>query len=229
LVYIIDRKILSTNVKYLLPIFSFVWLFIDSFFLLKNKKAEDVLVRKLIDITIFVLFVIASTGWFKSPFFFVVYLLSIIIAFVYSNIAGLGFIVSLITIFLISLERINPASDSMILASLILAFPTAIILRNKYIKFQEEQKRILVVENERKNHKNSTGELHENPLILFAISLRTQINDIKQLAYELKEVSGQEAEKDRSRIIASCEEALRILKRFEQKTLGKRTLKTLNY
>lgn len=176
-----------------------------------------------------VLFLVGATGWFFSPFFFILYLLGITLALMYVPTISIGFIVTLVILFSFNIGEVDLTYDFLIVLSLLSTIPVGLFLRREYLKLKESAKEILILQHEHEKYKNELEEVLANTMNNFAVNLRQPLNDIKQLAFRLEKVKIKgEAEKDRERIIASSEEALRMLKNFEEKTTGKKLLSTIS-
>lgn len=174
-----------------------------------------------------VLLLVSATGWFFSPFFFGLYLLGVTLALMYSPMVSIGFIVTIVALFSFNVGEVDLAYDFLIILSLLATIPVGLSLRKEYLKLKESAKEILVLQHEHEKYKNELEEVLSNTMNNFAVNLRQPLNDIKQLAYLLAKAKGKaEEEKDRERIIASSEEALRMLKNFEEETTGKKLLST---
>lgn len=174
-----------------------------------------------------ILFLVGATGWFFSPFFFTLYLLGITLALMYSPAVSISFIVTLVALFSFNVGEVDLAYDFLIILSLLLTIPVGLFLRKEYLKLKESSKEILVLQHEKQQYKDEIEEVLANTMNNFAVNLRQPLNDIKQLAFRLEKVRNKsEEEKDRTRIIASSEDALRMLKDFEEETTGKKLLST---
>jgi len=199
---------------------------------LAKKKGKVVWETKAIIflITTFVLFLVASTGWFFSPFFFSLYLLGIVLAFVMSPAVSAGFIATLVGLFSFNIGEVDLAYDFLIVLSLLLIIPLSIYLRKQFLKLKEAQKDILVLNSDQKREfQNKLEEVLANKVNNFAVEIRQPINDIKQLSYKLEASQTKEDfEERKKRIIASSEGALRMLKDFEEEATGKKLLSTSN-
>jgi hypothetical protein len=178
---------------------------------------------KLIDWLIFCLFLIAATGWFESPFFFSVYLLIIAITFVISIWAGLGFIFSLATLYILGLRQVHEMGDLLTLFGLASAFPLALYLRRSFLKLQEKQNQILVLEGEKSGHNTVTNVL-SNKVTSFSAVLRQPLVDIKNYTHHMSnhELDKQKGWEYLNRIYDSATLALRELNRFEEEVTGKK-------
>lgn len=82
--------------------------------------------------TVMVLLLIGATGWFVSPFFFLLYLLLVYVGFLYRPAAAFSLLAGLLGIFVLSAGQIDTAFDSMTLASLLFVIPLVAYMRRKY-------------------------------------------------------------------------------------------------
>lgn len=178
-------------------------------------------------LTLFVLFLVAATGWFFSPFFFSLYLLAIFMAFVFSPITAALFVGLLAGLFSLNIGEVDLAYDFLVVLSFLVVIPITFYLREGYLRLKEAEKEVLVLEKEKREYQDTIEAVLANTINGFAVNLRQPLNNIKQLTHRLKEVKKEnEVEKNRERIIASSEEALRILRKFEEETTGKKLLTT---
>jgi signal transduction histidine kinase len=207
-----------------LLVFAFYW------FSLSRKKISAFGSSKFVYLSIaLVLFLVGATGWFFSPFFFILYLLGITLALMYTPAISIGFIVTLVILFSFNIGEVDLTYDFLIVLSLLSTIPVGLFLRREYLKLKESAKEILILQHEHEKYRNELEEVLANTMNNFAVNLRQPINDIKQLAFRIEKVKGKDEEKkDIERIIASSEEALRMLKNFEEKTTGKKLLSTIS-
>ncbi len=176
---------------------------------------------------IFVLFLVAATGWFVSPFFFALYLLAMLLGFVFTPSISVAFILTLTGLFSFDIGTIDIAYDYLTVLSLLSVIPLTFYLRKEYLRLREAEKEILVIRKDEKVYQNKVEDLLANKVNDFAVNLRQPINDTKQLAFLLKKNATHESiTKDVDRIIASAEESLRMLQAFEEKVTGKHLLKS---
>lgn len=177
----------------------------------------------------FILCLVGATGWFFSPFFFTLYLMAIMLSFIYSIPVAVGFVLTLVGLFSFNIGDVDLAYDYLVVLSLLTTIPLSMYLRKEYIRLKETEKEILVLEQEKKDYQSKVEEVLANIVNNFAVNLRQPINDIKQLGYYLEHQKSQKgAEKYRSRIISSSEEAIKMLNEFEEKATGKKLLSTPN-
>lgn len=222
-VYLLSKNPLTTNFRLQFTLLSLIALVVYGYSLKKKSIGliTDTKFRYLLTIT--VLFLVASTGWFFSPFFFVLYLWAIFLAFVFSPQVSLSFIITLVILFSFNIGEVDLAYDFMIVLSLLTTIPLSLYLRKEYLKLKESSKEILVLQKEKENINSTVEEVLANKINSIAVALRQPINDIKQLAFRMGDVKEKKKlEEERERILASSEEALRVLKEFEEYTTGKK-------
>lgn len=181
--------------------------------------------RMILPISIFVILLVAASGWFYSPFFFTLYLLAILLGFIFSSSVSIAFVLTLVVLFSFSIGEVDLTYDFLIVLSLLTVIPLTLYLKKEYLRLKEAEKKILVMRRDEKNYENKVEEILANKINEIAVNLRQPINDTKQIAFVLKKtVFHQEAVKDVDRIIAASEEALRLLKKFEEDTTGQKLL-----
>ena len=224
IIYFISKNPFTGSYKLQLTLLSIIALLGFGYFL--KKKGLFVIQNVIFNylLTVAVLFLIASTGWFFSPFFFVLYLWAIFLAFIFSPPVSLSFIITLIILFSFNIGEVDLAYDFLIVLSLLTTIPLSLYLRKEYLRLKESEKEILVLQKEKENNINSTvEEILANKINNVAVNLRQPVNDIKQLAFRMGDIKEkQKLETDRERILASSEEALRVLKEFEEESTGKK-------
>ncbi|OGD62087.1 hypothetical protein A2160_04615 [Candidatus Beckwithbacteria bacterium RBG_13_42_9] len=160
-----------------------------------SRHQEDKAARSknlLVLCSLLTVMLIATTGWFFSPFFFCLYLLGILLAFVFSPAVSLTYSITLVLLFSFNIGEVDLTYDFLVVLSLLMIFPLSLYLRKEYLRLK-------------------LGKVSS-----FVVNLRQPINDTKQLAYQLNKTGAKDKEKTVERIIASSEEALRILKEFER-------------
>ncbi len=178
-------------------------------------------------VTVFILLLVGTTGWYFSPFFNWIYLLAIALAFLFHPNVSTLFIIVLLALFLPNVGSIDTVLDMLLLMSLAAIIPLTYFLRNEYLRLKENEKKILVLEQEKAHFKDTLEEVLANKVTKFAVDLREPVNDIKQLAYFNKNTkTAKDIESSRKKIIDLAEKALDLLKTFEEKTTGKKLVKT---
>lgn len=212
-----------------LTLVSFLVLIISSYFLYKKRESFAETRLLTYQITIFVLLLVASTGWFFSPLFFTLYFCAIFLAFMLSPAVLLGFIFSLVVVFSLNLGKIDIYYDLLILFSLLTVVPISYYLRKEYLKYKETAKEILILKKDCVKSNDVVEKILSNKINNFSALMREPINDIKQLSFHMENLENpQEIEKYRQRILISSEKLLAILKNFEEDTTGNKLSTSLN-
>lgn len=219
LVFLITRNPITGPWRILFALLALLWLIVDIFFLSKNNEK-----RKLFDIGVFGLFLVGATNWFYSPFFFVLYLLTIGITFVFSPAGGLGFAISLVLLFAFNIGEVDVAYDSLVLLSLIGTFPVAMFLRKEYLKLQESAKKILILENQAKEANTTVEALLSNVVTNTSAELRAPLINIKNYSHTLliqKGLGIGKIEQYLKRVYESAVMALKQINKFDEEATGK--------
>lgn len=225
IIYFLSKNPFTSGLRLQFTLLSIIALLIFGSFLKKKRVACTQNVKFNYLLTVVVLFLIASTGWFFSPFFFVLYLWAIFLAFIFSPAVSLSFIITLVLLFSFNIGEVDLAYDFMIVLSLLTTIPLSSYLRKEYLRLKESEKEILVMQKQKENFNSTVDEILANKISNIAVNLRQPINDIKQLAFRMGDVKEkQKLEQDRKAILASSEEALRVLKEFEEQSTGKKLL-----
>lgn len=169
---------------------------------------------------------VGTTGWFLSPFFYLLYLVAISLAFLFNTSVAFSFILVLVAILLPQIGGIKAQVDIVSLFSLLLVVPLAYYLRREYVARIEREKKILVLEKEHKVLESKVEEILANKVVSLGAQLREPINDIRQIAM-YAEKNGQPRDiKDYDKIIISTGKAFEVLKTFEEQTTGKTLVRT---
>lgn len=221
LVYFLTKNPFTSSLRLQFTLLSFIALLIYGYSLKKKglRYIEDIKFRYLL--TVVVLFLIASTGWFFSPFFFVLYLWAIFLAFIFTPAVSLSFVITLVILFSFNIGEVDLAYDFLVVLSLLTTIPLSLYLRREYLKLKEGKKDILILDDEKKEHQSKVEEILANKVNNLAVKLRQPINDVKMMAYQLGK-----GVKDRERMITASEEALRVIKEFEGEATGAAPLST---
>lgn len=198
----------------------------------KGKKGEWRMHHQVLRILTFtfstaILLWVGTTGWFLSPFFYLLYLLAISLAFLFSTSVAFSFILVIVAILLPTVGEIDPKFDLVTILSLLLTIPLAYFLSKTYLRVKEKEKKILILETEHKEYKTVVEEMLQNKVIRAAAELREPINDIRQLAYYAEHrYTKRDIEENTKKIIKLSEQALKLLNTFEEETTGEKFLKS---
>lgn len=197
-------------------------------YLLKRQGGIETQIRKFIFlVTVFILFLVAATGWFFSPFFFTLYLIAVFLSFIFPLQTALSFVITLVLLFSFNIGEVDITYDFLVILSLLSVVPLSFYLRAEYLRLKEAEKEILVMQKQQQSYKNKVEEALANIVINFAADIRQPINDTKQLAFRLQQVKTRKNhDKYVSEIITLSEKALRTLKGFEENATGTKLANT---
>lgn len=218
LVFFLTRNPLTGPWRILFALTALLWLLVDSFLFAKNNQK-----RKLFDTVLFALFLIGATNWFYSPFFFLFYLLTIGVTFILTPASSLGFTVSLVLIFMFNIGEVDVAYDSLVLLSLLGTFPIAMYLRKEYLRLQEGQKHILILEKQAKDANTTVEELLSNIVTYASAELRQPLINIKNYSSVLltsKKLSMEKVREYLKKIYESSIIALKQINKFDEESTG---------
>ncbi len=197
----------------------------------KNDERHLLIHGKILKILIFtfvtaILLWVGNTGWVLSPFFYLLYIVGISLAFLFSTSVSFSFVLVLVAILLPNLSEVRSDFDIITVLSLLLIIPLSYFLSDTYLKVKEKEKKIIILEHERKTYKSKVEEMLENKITRIGAELREPINDIRQLALYYPQVETQKDKAEyRRRIVFSSQKAMDILEKFEKDTTGRRVKK----
>jgi len=178
-------------------------------------------------LTIFILFLIAATGWFFSPFFFLFYFLALGLAFVFGTVTSSAFVITLALLFSFNIGEIDIGYDFMVILSVLSIIPLGIYLKREYLNLKEASKAIMVIEKEKQKNLDSIETLLSNKVNNFSAVVREPVNDIKQFSYMLQQkTTPEEAREYSSKIDQSLEKIFHMLNQFEADATGKKFVPT---
>jgi len=168
---------------------------------------------------LFVCALVSTTGWFFSPFFFTLYLLGVGLAFVYPFRVSVAYTFSIIFVFLSSGD-VDGSFDIMILLSLLSVIPISLALRRDFLKVQQDQKDILVLEPGEEKDSTALANLLQNSVNRVGVNLRQPVTYLKQGLAELDEaeLSPKEATTMLKKMRNTVEEIFTIIREFEHGT-----------
>lgn len=172
---------------------------------------------------------VGSTGWAVSPFFYLLFIVGISVAFLFSTSVSFSFVLVLVAILLPNLEGVRQDFDIVTVLSLLLIIPLSYFLSNAYLKVKEKEKKILILEHKHTALETEVESLLHNQITKISADLREPVNDIKQMAlYYPKAKTKKDQEEYIERIVTSSEMALKLLNSFEKETTGRAVGTTKN-
>jgi hypothetical protein len=190
----------------------------------KNPKLN--LLKTTIN-SLIILLLVGGTGWFLSPFFFLLYLLPVYLGFLYVPSVAFGFLAALLVIFAFSVGEVEASFDIMTLLSLLLDVPLVIYLRKKYLILKQTDKDILILEDGSGIKDTDTiASLLANRITNLGVTIRQPLSFIKQAATVLieEDLSPKEATEYLKRIRATATESLKDIREFEGDTSANEVL-----
>lgn len=191
------------------------------------KNTTLALVKTSIN-SLLILLLVGGTGWFLSPFFFLLYLLPIYLGFLYAPAVAFGFLAALLLIFSFSLgDAASLSFDIMTLLSLLLVIPLVIYLRKKFLILKQTDKDILILQDESAIKDTDTiATLLANRVTNLGVTIRQPLSFIKQAATVLieEELSPKEATEYLKRIRSTAAESLKDIRDFEGDTSANEVL-----
>lgn len=190
---------------------------------LHQKRTFQILIFACISAT---LLWVGTTGWFISPFFYLLYLAAVSLAFLFNTSVAFSFVLVLVAILLPQIGGINMNINIFSLLSLVLIVPLSYFLRKAYIIRSEQEKKILVLEKAHKAVETEVEKILANKIINLGAQLREPINDIRQIALYAQKSGAPRDENDFDKIIISTSRAFDFLNAFEEEATGKKLVHT---
>lgn len=214
-----------------LPVLALCLLLIVGVYIFTLHSKSDMHQKKTFQILLFacvsaILLWVGTTGWFLSPFFYLLYLVAVSLAFLFNTSAAFSFILVLVAILVPQIGGVNTNLNIFSLLSLLLIIPLSYFLRREYILRIEKEKKILILE---KTHKTSETEVEKilaNKITDLGARMREPINDIRQIALFAEKNGAPRDEKDFAKIVISTSRAFDLLDAFEEESTGRKLLKT---
>lgn len=193
----------------------------------KTIKSTAVMTLYFGAIFVSLLMWIGITGWFFSPFFYFLYLLAIMLAFIYSPLTTLAFVLVLVGLFIPNIGSIDSTVDIITVISLLSVVPLTHLLQREYLQLKQTEKKVLILEEKGKEMKNKVDEVLANKISNFAVTLRQPVNDIRQVALlALRGKKDVRYDDVLHKIVVLGRESLDQIERFEEGVTGKELLHT---
>ncbi len=190
-------------------------------------RREGLQTTKSILMTLLVLFLVGGTGWFLSPFFFLLYLVPIYLGVLYNAAVSFGFLAALLVIFSSSVGEVDVSYDIMTLLSLLLVIPLVIYLRKRYLILRQTDKDILILQDDTGiKDTNTITRLLSNRITNLGVTVRQPLTFIRQAATVLLEedLTEKEATTFIQRIRTTSTETLEHVRKFEGDTSANEVL-----
>lgn len=194
-----------------------------------REALKDDLLQSLYFFAIFssMLFWIGVTGWFFSPFFYLLYLLAIMISFMFSPFTTFIFVIVLLGLFSPNIGSIDLTIDIVTMVSLFSVVPLTYFLQKEYLQLKQAEKKVLILEEQSRELKNKVDEVLMNKVVKFAVDVRQPVNDMRQLAMvALKSQKVDKAREALKKIADLGEKSLDQIESFEEAVTGKKLVHT---
>jgi hypothetical protein len=173
------------------------------------------------------LFTVGLTGWFTSPFFYLIYCLAFALAFLFNALTSFTFVLTIVALLLLRPNLLYNLTSVIALCSLFLVVPLAYLITHLHLQVKQKEKSILILQDNSEEEIDETKAqkaLH-NKVIRFASTIREDLSDIKQLTFLVsKSKTAEDLAKRQREIMYSVEDALLKVKDFEAETTGSRLL-----
>lgn len=190
----------------------------------KLKKIVHIIVYLL---TGFILVLVAITGWFNSPFAFLLYLLVIVQSFFFPAIVSIVQVIVLLGLVIFVPATGITSRDYLLIMSLLGIIPVSFYLREQFLNFQEAENSILILKKNKKKYFDSVEKLVDNNIHRFGANLREKLTNIKLQAYKIDTASDISKKRQiEQEIINETQMALKLLKDFEEDTTGSRVIES---
>lgn len=170
-------------------------------------------------------FLIAATGWFYSPFVYFAYILGIVYAFLFGSLVTAAYSFVLMGLYLYEVSQFGLVwSDYITLITIMMLVPGAHYLRAFYLLIAQQQKKILILDEKKAVGADSADELLSNKITRFAVDMRQDASDIRQIALlqSTKEARGEDVSGRIKEIGELAESILWKIENFEVETTGRK-------
>ncbi|KKS81669.1 MAG: hypothetical protein UV58_C0018G0003 [Candidatus Wolfebacteria bacterium GW2011_GWC1_43_10] len=172
-----------------------------------------------------ILLLVGATGWFFSPFFFVLYLYSFFLALMYTPAVSTAFVLTLVILFSFNIGEVDLTYDFLVVLSLLTVLPLSLYLRKKYLSLKQLEKEILILKEKQNPDLSTVEEVLANKVSEVCVNLRQPVTDLKQLVYHLPDVRDKtDREKHWEQVRSLTEETIRIINGFEKQATGRQLM-----
>ncbi|KXK10241.1 MAG: hypothetical protein UZ22_OP11002000886 [Microgenomates bacterium OLB23] len=149
------------------------------------------------------------------------------LSFIVSPFATLLFVITLIGLFAPNIGSIDVTLDFITVASLFSIVPITYFLQREYLYLRQQERKVLILEEETENLRNKVDEVLRNRVIKFAVGLRQSVNDMKQTAMVAQNITEKTKLKTSLKNIAVLgDETLQQIESFEVEVTGKKLVHT---
>src|SRR3990167_130585 len=188
----------------------------------KNSKTNTTSIFIYL-LTVTALLLVGATGWFHSPFFYMIYLLAVFYSHIFSRVIALIFVFVMTGLLIPEIASNTYMFDVVRLLTLVLIVPVFEVFQTAYLKLNQNQKKILILETTKVEKDDPVGQITGNKVHALALHLRARIGDIKQYASILKRNKDNKKSNAYGKdIVDISEEMLGEIDKFEKQATGRR-------
>lgn len=182
-------------------------------FMLYRSASEYTVQFSLVNFLLLALLAVGFTGWFGSPFIFLLYLIAIGIISRVHPLVGFGYLVSLGAVYYLSLERIVAVRDWQVWISLLITFPLGLYYQKIDALQHDGMKKGSVLD-----------RVLSNKFVKFATDLRQSLVNIKSYTHVVgnNKLESSTSWQYMNRIYDSAALALKDLASFEEEVTGEK-------
>jgi hypothetical protein len=227
-IVVIVFSIYVINLLQLVPLITsqlfFVFLFALVIYVYFAENAKSIVLSAQIAallLTGTIISLVASTGWFGSPFSFTLYLLIVTLTLFFPAITSMIFAMSILCIAVLTLQEGDFTNKFLTILSLLATIPVSLYLRGAFLQLKQSEKTILILQKSHHQYRNHVEEILDNVVHHFATDLRTEIGISRQIASKMGRQKETEKRKEEQRKLNdSIDRSLMILSHFEEEATG---------
>lgn len=133
---------------------------------------------------------------------------------------------TLVGLFAPNIGSIDIVLDLITITSLFSIVPITFFLQKEYLRLRQQEKKVLILEEESQDLRNKVDEVLHNRVIKFAVNLRQPVNDMKQMAIFAQTDTKDKVATALKKIEKLGDESLGIIEDFEVSVTGKKLVHT---
>jgi hypothetical protein len=134
----------------------------------------------------------------------------------------------LVGLFSPNIGSIDITLDFITIMSLFSIVPITYFLQKEYLYLRQQEKKVLILEEETQDLRNKVDEVLRNRVIKFAVNVRQPVNDMKQMAIFAQSEGKEKVHTALQKIAKLGDESLGLIEDFEVSVTGKKLVHTSN-
>lgn len=193
----------------------------------RKQEQNELLNRLFMGLIVFSLVVLVqNTGWLFSSFLFTLYLASVAIAILFTPFPALVLLGVLTVLFLPSVNPDSQWYDLLHILVLYTSLPLSVFFSSELLKYKENEKKILILKDERDKYETELQRLESNKLFWNDLLLRHSLVTARNYALYWSSPSKSKKlppklKRDLERTAQRLDTALADIKGFEEKHFDK--------